>query len=91
MLHMVASSLVWLWMYEGVRPDRWDLVGAMVCVLGDSSCLDQDKWPKREVNGVVHGWYYSVDDTILDAPKDPKSHIFADKIGYIYPVAICRN
>ena len=30
----IASSLVWLWMYEGVRPDRWDLVGAMVCVLG---------------------------------------------------------
>ena len=30
----IASSLVWLWMYEGVRPDRWDLVGAMICMLG---------------------------------------------------------
>ena len=30
----IASSLVWLWMFEGVRPDRWDLIGAAVCVLG---------------------------------------------------------
>ena len=30
----IASSLVWLWMFEGVRPDRWDLIGATVCVLG---------------------------------------------------------
>ena len=30
----IASSLVWLWIFEGVRPDRWDLIGASVCVLG---------------------------------------------------------
>ena len=30
----IASSLVWLWVFEGVRPDRWDLIGAAVCVLG---------------------------------------------------------
>ena len=30
----IASSLVWLWVFEGVRPDRWDLIGATVCVLG---------------------------------------------------------
>ncbi len=30
----IASSLVWLWVFEGVRPDRLDLIGAAVCVLG---------------------------------------------------------
>lgn len=30
----IASSLLWLWSFEGVRPDRWDVVGALVCLLG---------------------------------------------------------
>ena len=30
----VASSLVWLRAAEGVDPDRWDLVGAAICVAG---------------------------------------------------------
>jgi small multidrug resistance family-3 protein len=30
----IAASLVWLWLAEGVRPDRWDLIGAAVCVAG---------------------------------------------------------
>ena len=30
----VAASLVWLRAVEGVRPDRWDLMGAMVCIAG---------------------------------------------------------
>jgi small multidrug resistance family-3 protein len=30
----IASSLTWLWMIEGVRPDRWDLLGALVCLVG---------------------------------------------------------
>lgn len=30
----IASSLAWLWLVEGVRPDRWDLVGAAVCLAG---------------------------------------------------------
>lgn len=30
----IASSLVWLWLVEGVRPDRWDIVGAGVCLIG---------------------------------------------------------
>ncbi len=30
----IASSLVWLWLVEGMRPDRWDLIGAGVCLLG---------------------------------------------------------
>jgi len=30
----IASSLAWLWLVEGVRPDRWDLVGAAICLAG---------------------------------------------------------
>ncbi len=30
----IVSSLVWLWMIEGVRPDLWDLAGAGICLLG---------------------------------------------------------
>lgn len=30
----VAASLVWLRAVEGVRPDRWDVTGAMVCIAG---------------------------------------------------------
>jgi small multidrug resistance family-3 protein len=30
----IAASLVWLWTIEGVRPDRWDVTGAAICLLG---------------------------------------------------------
>jgi len=30
----VAASLGWLLVVEGVRPDRWDLLGAAICILG---------------------------------------------------------
>ncbi len=30
----IAASLVWLWAVEGVRPDRWDLGGAALCLVG---------------------------------------------------------
>ncbi|MBX3471611.1 MAG: YnfA family protein [Planctomycetes bacterium] len=30
----VASSVVWLWAVDGQRPDRWDLLGAMLCLVG---------------------------------------------------------
>jgi small multidrug resistance family-3 protein len=30
----IAASLVWLWQVEGVRPDRWDLIGAALCLVG---------------------------------------------------------
>ncbi len=30
----IAMALVWLWLAEGVRPDRWDLAGAAICLLG---------------------------------------------------------
>jgi small multidrug resistance family-3 protein len=30
----IAASLVWLWAMEGARPDRWDLIGAAICIVG---------------------------------------------------------
>lgn len=30
----IAASLAWLWLVEGMRPDRWDLVGAGICLVG---------------------------------------------------------
>lgn len=30
----IAASLIWLWAVEGQRPDRWDLIGATLCLIG---------------------------------------------------------
>jgi small multidrug resistance family-3 protein len=30
----IAASLAWLWSVEGQRPDRFDLTGAAICLLG---------------------------------------------------------
>ena len=30
----IAASLAWLWTVEGVRPDRWDVCGAALCLIG---------------------------------------------------------
>ena len=35
----IASALAWLWVAEGVKPDRWDLVGASVCLAGAAIIL----------------------------------------------------
>ena len=35
----IAASLAWLWLVEGIRPDRWDLAGAAVCLAGASIIL----------------------------------------------------
>lgn len=35
----ISASLVWLWLAEGVRPDRWDVAGAAICLVGASVIL----------------------------------------------------
>ncbi len=30
----VAASVFWLWIVEGAGPDRWDLIGACVVLIG---------------------------------------------------------
>ena len=35
----IAASLGWLWLVEGTRPDRWDAIGAAVCLIGAAIIL----------------------------------------------------
>jgi len=35
----IAASLAWMMAVEGARPDRWDLIGAVVCVAGAAIIL----------------------------------------------------
>lgn len=30
----IMASLFWLWAIEGTRPDRWDILGALLCLMG---------------------------------------------------------
>ncbi len=30
----IASSILWLWLVEHQRPDRWDIAGLSICLLG---------------------------------------------------------
>jgi small multidrug resistance family-3 protein len=30
----IVASLLWLWGIESVRPDRWDITGAAICLIG---------------------------------------------------------
>ena len=35
----IVASIVWLWVVEGSRPDRWDVLGATVCLAGAAIIL----------------------------------------------------
>jgi small multidrug resistance family-3 protein len=35
----IAASLLWLWLAEGAKPDRWDLIGASACLAGAALIL----------------------------------------------------
>ncbi|WP_136163540.1 YnfA family protein [Sphingomonas flavalba] len=35
----IVSALGWLWLVEGTRPDRWDVAGALLCLLGAALIL----------------------------------------------------
>lgn len=41
----IVASLGWLWAVEGFRPDRWDLTGAAICLIGAAVIL----WAPRAV------------------------------------------
>jgi small multidrug resistance family-3 protein len=32
----IGASLAWLWAVEGIRPDKWDVAGAILCLTGAS-------------------------------------------------------
>ena len=35
----IVASLLWMWAVEGSRPDRWDALGAMACLVGAALIL----------------------------------------------------
>lgn len=35
----IVAALLWLWAVEGARPDRWDVIGAIVCLGGAAIIL----------------------------------------------------
>ncbi len=41
----IVASLAWLWAVEGARPDRWDLVGAVICLGGAALILFGPRGP----------------------------------------------
>ena len=35
----IVAAILWLWLAEGVKPDRWDLIGAVICIAGAAVIL----------------------------------------------------
>lgn len=35
----IVSSLAWMWLVEGTRPDHWDAIGAALCLTGAAVIL----------------------------------------------------
>ena len=35
----IVASILWLWIAEGARPDRWDIAGAGICLAGAALIL----------------------------------------------------
>ncbi|HLV08329.1 MAG TPA: YnfA family protein [Croceibacterium sp.] len=35
----IVSALCWLWLVEGAKPDRWDVLGAVICLIGAAVIL----------------------------------------------------
>ncbi|PTD21672.1 YnfA family protein [Sphingomonas fennica] len=35
----IVSAIGWMWLVEGARPDRWDLLGGFVCLAGAAVIL----------------------------------------------------
>ncbi len=41
----ILASLAWLWLVEGHRPDRWDVLGAAICLTGAAIILFAPRSP----------------------------------------------
>ena len=35
----IAASVLWMWLAEGERPDKWDLIGTAICLVGSAIIL----------------------------------------------------
>lgn len=45
----IGASLIWLWLVEHRSPDRWDVLGALVCLAGAAIILLA---PRGQAGGV---------------------------------------
>lgn len=41
----ITAALFWLWIIEGAKPDRWDLLGALICLIGAGVILFGPRTP----------------------------------------------
>ncbi|WP_051112023.1 YnfA family protein [Hyphomicrobium denitrificans] len=41
----IFASLLWLWTVEHVRPDRWDVLGSAICIVGAAVILFGPRLP----------------------------------------------
>ena len=41
----IAGSLAWMWLIEGIRPDRWDFIGVTVCLAGAAIIVATPRMP----------------------------------------------
>ena len=41
----IANSLGWLWFIESVKPDRWDMIGATICLVGAAIIIAAPRTP----------------------------------------------
>jgi small multidrug resistance family-3 protein len=42
----ISASLLWLWVIEGQRSDKWDILGAAICIVGTAIILLGSRDPK---------------------------------------------
>lgn len=35
----ICASLSWMWAVESTRPDRWDMLGGLLCIIGGAIIL----------------------------------------------------
>jgi small multidrug resistance family-3 protein len=42
----ISAALLWLWVIEGQRPDKWDILGAAICIVGTAIILLGSRDPK---------------------------------------------
>ncbi|HWK34939.1 YnfA family protein [Sphingomonas sp.] len=41
----ILCALAWLWLAEGVMPDRWDVIGVGICLVGSAVILWAPRGP----------------------------------------------
>jgi small multidrug resistance family-3 protein len=47
----IVMSLLWGWCVDGQRPDRWDLIGAALCVAGVVIIMYSPREGGRDIGG----------------------------------------